>query len=57
MRLLLTHDACGRHEVAQVVVKMKFKKGRITVPPLTVLPASFASMPAKLQALDAALAV
>jgi acyl-CoA thioesterase FadM len=46
----------GGSEAAQVLVKMKFKKGRITVPPLTVLPASFAGMPAKLQALEAALA-
>jgi acyl-CoA thioesterase FadM len=47
----------GGSEAAQVVVKMKFKKGRITVPPLSVLPASFADKPAALQALDAALAM
>jgi acyl-CoA thioesterase FadM len=46
----------GGSEAAQVVVKMKFKKGRITVPPLSVLPASFADKPAALHALDAALA-
>jgi acyl-CoA thioesterase FadM len=46
----------GGSEAAQVVVKMKFKKGRITVPPLSVLPVSFADKPAALVALDAALA-
>ncbi len=46
----------GGSEVAQVVVKMKFKKGRITVPPVSLLPVSFADKPAALQALDAALA-
>jgi acyl-CoA thioesterase FadM len=46
----------GGSEAAQVVVKMKFKKGRLTVPALTILPVSFAGMPARLLALEAALA-
>ena len=41
---------------AEVLVKMKFKKGRVTVPPQTFLPAGFAAVPAKLQGLEAALA-
>jgi acyl-CoA thioesterase FadM len=64
-RLIYADEKCGYFlhtlhaggsEAAQVVVKMKFKKGRITVPPLSVLSANFSGMPAKLQALEAGLA-
>ena len=41
---------------AEVLVKMKFKKGRVTVPPLTFLPIGFAVVPAKVQGLEPALA-
>jgi len=47
---------CKSGPAAEVLVKMKFKKGRITVPPLTFLPASFAVVPAKVQGLEPALA-
>ena len=43
-------------QVAEVLVKMKFKTGRITVAPSLFLPLSFAEVPEKVQGLDSALA-
>lgn len=40
---------------AEVLIKMKFKKGRVTVPPLTFLPLGFVAVPAKVQSLEPAL--
>jgi acyl-CoA thioesterase FadM len=42
-------------QAAEVLVKTKFKKGRITIPPLSLLPVSFAEVPAKVQGLEPAL--
>lgn len=42
---------------AEILVKMKFKRGRVTVPPRTFLPAGFASVPATVLGLEPALAV
>ena len=47
---------CQGGLAAEVLVKMKFKKGRITVPPRTFLPTGFLSAPAKVQGLETALA-
>jgi acyl-CoA thioesterase FadM len=47
---------CQGGLAAEVLVKMKFKKGRITVPPQTFLPTGFLSVPAKVQGLEPALA-
>ena len=41
---------------AEVLVKMKFKKGRITVAPFSFLPVGFTAIPEKVQRLEAALA-
>ena len=43
-------------QAAEVLVKMKFKKGGITVAPFSFLPVSFTSIPAKVQGLEPALA-
>ena len=43
-------------QAAEVLVKMKFKRGRITVAPFSFLPVSFATVPAKVQGLEPALA-
>jgi hypothetical protein len=47
---------CQGGLAAEVLVKMKFKKGRISVPPRTFLPTGFLSVPAKVQGLETALA-
>jgi acyl-CoA thioesterase FadM len=47
---------CKAGLAAEVLVKMKFKKGRVTVPPQTFLPTSFSSVPAKIHGLETALA-
>ena len=44
-------------QVAEVLVKMKFKTGRITVAPNLFLPMSFAEVPEKVQGLESALAI
>lgn len=36
-------------KAAEVLVKMKFKRGRMTVPPSTFLPASFAKVPVEVR--------
>lgn len=41
---------------AEVLVKMKFKMGRITVAPSAFLPLSFAAVPARVMGLESALA-
>jgi hypothetical protein len=47
----------SRHvQVAEVLVKMKFKTGRITVAPSLFLPMSFAEVPEKVLGLESALA-
>lgn len=46
----------GGCQAAEVLVKMKFKKGGITVAPFAFLPVSFTSVPAKVQGLEPALA-
>ena len=43
-------------QAAEVLVKMKFKKGGITVAPFSFFPVSFTSVPAKVQVLEPALA-
>ena len=51
------HVMYSRHgQVAEVLVKMKFKTGRITVAPSLFLPMSFAEVPEKVLGLDSALA-
>ena len=51
------HAMYSRHEqVAEVLVKMKFKTGRITVAPSVFLPMSFAEVPEKVLGLESALA-
>jgi acyl-CoA thioesterase FadM len=42
-------------QAAEVLVKMKFKKGRVTVAPSTFLPISFSAVPASVISLDSAL--
>ncbi len=42
---------------AEVLVKMKFKKGRLTVPPEAFLPLPFTAVPASVQAWESALEV
>ena len=63
-RLLHADDKCAYfchtlhsqgHVAAEVLVKMKFKQGRMTVPPRIFLPADFNVAPAEVRALDAAL--
>jgi len=63
-RLIHADDKCAyfRHTLrcqgqlaAEVLVKMKFKQGRVTVPPRTFLPAEFNAAPAQVLALEAAL--
>jgi acyl-CoA thioesterase FadM len=46
---------CAGGQAAEVLVKMKFKKGRMTVAPSTFLSASFAQVPAEVQHLEPAL--
>jgi len=43
-------------QLAEVLVKMKFKTGRITVAPSLFLPMSFAEVPEKVRGLESALA-
>jgi hypothetical protein len=43
-------------QVAEVLVKMKFKTGSITVAPSLFLPLSFTEVPEKVQGLESALA-
>ncbi len=43
-------------QAAEVLVKMKFKKGRITVAPSSFLPLSFAAVPARVIGFESALA-
>ena len=51
------HVMYSRQEkVAEVLVKMKFKTGRITVAPILFLPLSFAEVPEKVLGLESALA-
>ena len=51
------HLMYSRHgQVAEVLVKMKFKKGRITVAPNLFMPLSFAKVPKKVLSLESALA-
>ena len=45
-----------QEQVAEVLVKMKFKTGRITVAPSVFLPISFEIVPEKVQGLESALA-
>ncbi len=45
-----------QEQVAEVLVKMKFKTGRITVAPSVFLPISFEMVPEKVQGLESALA-
>jgi acyl-CoA thioesterase FadM len=52
-----SHVMYSRHgQVAEVLVKMKFKSGRITVAPSLFLPMSFAEVPEKVLGLESALA-
>ncbi len=50
--IMYTHDGLA----AEVLVKMKFKKGRLTVAPNLFLPLSFAAVPASVISLESALA-
>lgn len=49
--LLHTHKG----QAAEVLVKMKFKMGRITVPPSSFLPMSFSAIPASILGFESAL--
>jgi len=52
-----SHVMYSRHgQVAEVLVKMKFKSGRITVAPSVFLPISFEMIPDKVLGLESALA-
>lgn len=64
-RLIYADDKCAYflHTIqakgtlaAEVLVKMKFKKGRVTVTPRTFLLVHFASIPATVQRFESALA-
>ena len=64
-QLIYADDKCAyfshtmharRGQAAEVLVKMKFKKGRVTVAPFSFLPVSFTAVPAKVQGLKPALA-
>jgi acyl-CoA thioesterase FadM len=46
----------GNGPAAEVLIKMKFRKGRITVAPFSFLPVSFTAIPPKVQGLEPALA-
>ncbi len=63
-RLIYSDEKCayfshavhaGDSQAAEVLVKMKFKKGRTTVSPSTFLSASFATVPAKVRNWEPAL--
>lgn len=51
----LLHTRKG--QAAEVLVKMKFKMGRITVPPSSFLPMSFSAIPASILGFESALTV